>query len=94
MAEHVPAHAQMEEEQMAEPMNTLTVSASQPTNKYHCNDIGNNDAPLQQPPRPTIRHTRSMVRESMPTQSTKREGTIISTSNEPSMMSCCIVVLR
>ena len=28
-----------EEEQMTEPMNTLTVSASQPTCKYHCNDI-------------------------------------------------------
>ena len=47
MAEHVPAHAQMEEEKMAEPMNTLTVSASQPTCKNHCNDLGNNDAPHQ-----------------------------------------------
>ena len=36
MAEHVLAHAQMEEEQMAEPMNTLTVSASQTTCKNHC----------------------------------------------------------
>ena len=46
MAEHVPAHAQMEEEQM-EPMNTLTISVIQPIGKYHCNDIENNDAPLQ-----------------------------------------------
>ena len=43
MAEHVPSHAQMEEEQMAEPMNTPVVSASHPTGKYHCNDIGNNE---------------------------------------------------
>ena len=44
MVEHVPVHvhAQLEEEQMAEPMNTPVVSASQPTSKYHCNDIGNN----------------------------------------------------
>ena len=43
MADHEPAHAQMEEEQMVEPMNTLTVSASQPTGKDNCNDIGNNE---------------------------------------------------
>ena len=43
MAENVPSHTQMEEEQMAEPMNTPVVSASQPTSKYHCNDIGNNE---------------------------------------------------
>ena len=43
MAEHVPSHAQMEEEQMEEPMKTLVVSASYPTSKYHCNDIGNNE---------------------------------------------------
>ena len=43
MAEHVPAHAQLEEEQMTEPMNTLVVSPSQPIGKYHCNDIGNNE---------------------------------------------------
>ena len=67
---------------MAEPMNTLTVSASYPTVKDHCNDIGNNDAPHQRPPRPTIRRNRSMVRESMPTQSTEREGTTISTLND------------
>ena len=100
MAEHVPSHAQMEEEQMLEPNNTLVVSASQPTSKYHCNDLGNNeicisikpniyiyinllvfvdDTPLQRPPRPTIRCTRSMVRERMPTQSTERDGTTIST---------------
>ena len=43
MEEHVHAHAQMEEEQMAEPMNTPVVSTSQPTGKDHCNDIGNNE---------------------------------------------------
>ena len=43
MAEHVPTHAQLEEEQMAEPMNTPFVSASHPTSKDHCNDIGNNE---------------------------------------------------
>ena len=43
MAEHVPFHARMEEEQMAEPMNTPIVSASHPTGKDHCNDIGNNE---------------------------------------------------
>ena len=43
MVEHVPAHAQMEEEQMEEPMNTLVVSASHPTGKDHCNDLGNNE---------------------------------------------------
>ena len=37
------AHAQMEEEQMAEPMNTLTISSSQPIGKDHCNDFGNNE---------------------------------------------------
>ena len=63
-------------------MSTLTVSTSQPTGKDHCNDLGNNDTPLQWPPRPTIRCTRSMVQESMPTQSTKREGTTISTLND------------
>ena len=42
MAEHVPAHAKMEE-----PMNTLVVSVGQPTSKHNCNDLGNNDAPLQ-----------------------------------------------
>ena len=31
------------EEQMAEPMNTLTVSASHPTGKDHCNDLKNNE---------------------------------------------------
>ena len=40
MAEYVPAHAQLEEEQMTEPMNTPFFLASQPTNKYHYNDIG------------------------------------------------------
>ena len=45
MVEHVPAHAQMEEEQMVEPMNTLTMSASQPIGKEHYNYLGNNDAP-------------------------------------------------
>ena len=82
MVGHVLAHAQMEEKQMTEPMNTLIVSSSQPTSKDHCNDLGNNDAPLQRPPRPTIRRTRIMVRESMPTQSTEREGTPISTLND------------
>ena len=82
MAEHVPTHAQMEEEEMAEPMNTLTVLASQPIVKDHCNDLGNNDVPHQRPPCPTIRHTRSMVQDSMPTQSTEREGTTISTLND------------
>ena len=47
MEKHVSIHAQLEEEQMTEPMNTLTISASQPTSKYQCNDIGNNDSPLQ-----------------------------------------------
>ena len=43
MAEHVPAHAQMElEVQMAEPMNTPIVSSSQLIGKYNCNDLGNN----------------------------------------------------
>ena len=39
MTQHVPAHAQLEEEQMTEPMNTPVVSASQPRGKDHCNDI-------------------------------------------------------
>ena len=82
MAEHVPSHAQMEEEQMVEPMNTLTVSTSHPIGKYHCNDLGNNDSPHQRPQIPTIQRTRSMVQESMPTQSTEREGTPISTLND------------
>ena len=43
MACHVPAHAQLEEEQMEKPMNTLVVSAIQPTGKNHCNDIVNNE---------------------------------------------------
>ena len=43
MVDHVPTHAQMEEEQMAEPMNTPVVSSSRPTCKYHCNAIGNNE---------------------------------------------------
>ena len=43
MAEHVPTHAQMEDEQMAEPMNTPVVSVSYPTGKDHCNDLGNNE---------------------------------------------------
>ena len=43
MEEHVPTHAQMEEEKMAEPMNTLTISASHPIGEYHCNDLGNNE---------------------------------------------------
>ena len=42
MAYHVPAHAQLEKEQMEEPMNTPVVSVSEPIGKYHCNDIGNN----------------------------------------------------
>ena len=42
MAEHVPTHAQMEEEQMEEPMNNLVVSSSQPIGKDHCNYLGNN----------------------------------------------------
>ena len=42
MAEHVPAHAQMEE-----PMNTINVSASHPIGKDNCNDIEHNHAPLQ-----------------------------------------------
>ena len=46
MEENVPSHAQMEAKQMEEPMNTLYSSASQPTGKDHCNDIGNNDAPF------------------------------------------------
>ena len=82
MVEHVPAHAQMEEEQMAKAMNTPIFSASHPTGKDHCNDLGNNDGPHQWPPCPTIRHTRSMVQDSMPTQSTEREGTTISTLND------------
>ena len=57
MTEHVPAHAQ-------------TVLASNPTDKDHCNDLGNNDAPHQRPRFPTIRRTISMVWENMPTQST------------------------
>ena len=43
MAEHVPFHAQLGEEQMAEPMNTPIDSASHPTGKYHCNEIENNE---------------------------------------------------
>ena len=43
MEENVLDHAQMEEEQMVEQFNTLVVSASHPTSKYHCNDIGNNE---------------------------------------------------
>ena len=43
MAEHVPSHAQMEEEQMAEKMDTPVVLASRPTRKDHCNVIGNNE---------------------------------------------------
>ena len=43
MAEHVLAHTQLEEEQMTERMNTLVLSSIQPTGKYHCNDIGNNE---------------------------------------------------
>ena len=43
MAEYVLAHARLEEEQMAEPMNTPIVSPSQPIGKHHCNDIGNNE---------------------------------------------------
>ena len=82
MVEHVHAHAQLEEEQMEEPMNTPVVSINHPTGKYHCNDIGNNDAPLQQPPCLTIRCTRSMVWERMPTQSLEREGATISTLND------------
>ena len=82
MTKHVPTHAQMEEEQMAEPMNTLIVSDSHPTCKDHCNDLGNNDAPHQRRQHPTIQRTRSMVKESMPTQSIEREGTTISTLND------------
>lgn len=54
---------------MAEPTNTPVVSASQSTD----------DAPLHRPPRPTNRRTKSMVRESMPTQSTEREGSTTTT---------------
>ena len=43
MVEHVSAHAQLEEEQMEELMNTPIVSASHPTCKDHFNDIGNNE---------------------------------------------------
>ena len=43
MAEHASAHAQLEDEQMTEPMNTPIVSPSRPTGKHHCNDIGNNE---------------------------------------------------
>ena len=43
MEEHVPSHVQPREEQMAEPMNTLVDSASQPTGKDHCNQIENNE---------------------------------------------------
>ena len=43
MGEHVPAHAQMEEEQLAKPMNTPVVLASQPIGKDHCNDLGNKE---------------------------------------------------
>ena len=43
MIEHVPSHAHSGEEQMVEPMNTPVDLASQPTSKYHCNDIGNNE---------------------------------------------------
>ena len=43
MVEHVLALTQLEEEQMVEPMNTPIVSASHPTYKYHCNDIGDNE---------------------------------------------------
>ena len=43
MTELVPTHAQLEKEQMIEPMNTPVVSASQPIGKDHCNDIGNNE---------------------------------------------------
>ena len=97
MVEHVPAHAQLEEEEMVGPMNTPFVSPSQPIGKYHCNDIVNNkicisiitmhlyiyikcmvfawDASLQWPPCPTIRCTKSMVWERIPTQSIEREET-------------------
>ena len=43
MEEHVPSHAQLGEEQMAEPMNTPVDSASQPVGKDHCNEIENNE---------------------------------------------------
>ena len=43
MAQHVPAHAQLKEEQMEKPMNTPLVSASHPTSKDHCNDLVNNE---------------------------------------------------
>ena len=43
MEEHVLTYAQLEEEQMAEPMKTLVSSTSQPTRNDHCNDIGNNE---------------------------------------------------
>ena len=43
MEEHVPSHAQSEEEQMAEPMNSPVDSVSQPTGKDHCNDLENNE---------------------------------------------------
>ena len=43
MVEHVPTHAQMEEEQMGEPMNTPVVSASQSMGNDHCNDLENNE---------------------------------------------------
>ena len=43
MTEHVPSHAQLKEEQMAEPMNTPVESTSQSACKYHCNEIENNE---------------------------------------------------
>ena len=43
MEEHVPSHAQSEEEQMVEPTNSPVDSASQPTGKDHCNEIENNE---------------------------------------------------
>ena len=43
MAKHVPIHAQLEEEQMAEPMKNLTLSAGRPTGKDNCNGLENNE---------------------------------------------------
>ena len=42
MVEHIPSHAQLEEEQMAEPMNTPVDLASQPIGNDHCNETKNN----------------------------------------------------
>ena len=43
MVGHVPSHAQLEKEQMAEPMNTPVDLASQTPGNDHCNEIENNE---------------------------------------------------